>query len=431
MQIIAVLAWTAAADVGAEDMLALYKEALGSDAQFQAAQSQYESILERVPQSRAALLPALTLDGNTISNNNSSNTFGSQNYNSHGYSVRLTQPLFRWDAKIARDQTLTLVQQAEAELALARQDLILRVSQAYFGVLLAEDALKALQTEKTAVGEEMAAAQRRFEIGTANITDVRDAKSRHDLVTAQEIAAQNELAAKREEIRRITRRQPSSIAPLRGGIQLAGPAPADIDSWVASAEQDGLGVIAGQAALEIARLETLKARGGRYPRVDLTANVGESKSATINTVGTDLNDSSVGVQFSVPLYSSGAIRARQRETALLLDKSSAELDDARRSSGLSARQAYLTATSGLALVGALQEALVSANTALQANRRGLEIGVRANIDLLNAQKQVSETERDLARARYDTLLSLLKLKAAAGRLAETDVREINALLEAK
>jgi outer membrane protein len=230
MQIIAVLAWTAAADVGAEDMLALYKEALGSDAQFQAAQSQYESILERVPQSRAALLPALTLDGNTISNNNSSNTFGSQNYNSHGYSVRLTQPLFRWDAKIARDQTLTLVQQAEAELALARQDLILRVSQAYFGVLLAEDALKALQTEKTAVGEEMAAAQRRFEIGTANITDVRDAKSRHDLVTAQEIAAQNELAAKREEIRRITRRQPSSIAPLRGGIQLAGPAPADIDS---------------------------------------------------------------------------------------------------------------------------------------------------------------------------------------------------------
>ena len=212
MQIIAVLAWTAAADVGAEDMLALYKEALGSDAQFQAAQSQYESILERVPQSRAALLPALTLDGNTISNNNSSNTFGSQNYNSHGYSVRLTQPLFRWDAKIARDQTLTLVQQAEAELALARQDLILRVSQAYFGVLLAEDALKALQTEKTAVGEEMAAAQRRFEIGTANITDVRDAKSRHDLVTAQEIAAQNELAAKREEIRRITRRQPSSIA---------------------------------------------------------------------------------------------------------------------------------------------------------------------------------------------------------------------------
>lgn len=175
-------------------------------------------------------------------------------------------------------------------------------------------------------------------------------------------------------------------------------------------------------------METRKARAGHLPKVDLTASYGETNSGTITTLHTDLDEHSVGVQLSMPLYSGGATVARQRETRKLLDKALAELDGARRSSALQTRQAFLNASAGLAQVAALEEALGSAGTALTANERGLELGVRANIDVLNARQQVSETQRDLARARYETLMSLLRLKAAVGRLAEADVGEINALL---
>jgi outer membrane protein len=414
----------------AEDMLSLYRDALDSDARFTAAQAQYAAIEQRVPQSFAALLPSVTLSANTTANDTESNTFSYQSYNSHGYTVNLTQPLFRWESNIAYGQSKVLVEQARAELELARQDLALRLTQGYFDVLFAEDAARTLATEREAIEEQLASANRRYELGTATITDVRDAKARFDLVRAQEIAARNEVASKREVLRSITNREPGELVPLAQGVKLGAPMPNDMQPWVESAQSDGLAVVAGQAALEIARLETRKARAGHYPKLDLSANYGESKSGTINTVGTDLDEQSVGLQLSMPLYSGGAVVARQRESAQLLAKAHAELDAARREGVLTARQAFLNTTSGLAQVEALQEALKSAETALQANQRGLELGVRANIDVLNAQQQLSVTERDLAKSRYDTLMSLLRLKAAAGRLGETDVQEINALLSA-
>jgi len=412
----------------AEDMLSLYRDALDSDAKFAAARAQYAAIEQRVPQSFAALLPAVTLSANTTANDTESNTFSYQSYNSNGYTVNLTQPLFRWENNIAYGQSKVLVDQARAELELARQDLALRLSQAYFDVLFAEDAERTLASERRAIEEQLASANRRYELGTATITDVRDAKARFDLVRAQEIAASNEVASKREVLRAITNRPPGELVPLAEAVNLNAPVPDDMEMWVQSAQSDGLAVVAGQAALEIARLETRKARAAHYPRLDISANYGESKSGTINTVGTDLDEQSIGLQFSMPLYSGGAVVARQRETAQLLDKAHAELDSARRDSALNARQAYLNTTSGLAQVQALQEAMKSAETALQANQRGLELGVRANIDVLNAQQQLSVTERDLAKSRYDTLMALLRLKAAAGRLSENDVQEVNALL---
>lgn len=427
--VVTMLAWAGASQVMAEDLLAVYQDALVNDAEFTAARAQFASILERVPQSRAALLPSVTLNATSIQNHNDRATSGNQQNYGTGYSVRLSQPLFRWDSKITYDQTKTLVRQAEAELELARQDLILRVSQVYFDVLLAGDTLATLETEKKAAGE-LAAATRRFEVGTANITDVRDSKARFDLVKAQAIAASNEVDAKQEELRTITNRVPEKLLTLKNAVQLLGPTPAKMDDWVDSAVRDGFAVIAKQAALDIADLETDKAQAGHYPTLNLTASVGDNTAKNNNGGGTGVNEPSVGVEFSLPIFSGGATIARQRETTHLLEKAAAELDGARRNGALGTRQAFLKATSGLAQVAALQEALGSAKTALAANRRGLELGVLANIDVLNAQKQVSQTERDLARARYETLLALLKLKAASGRLGESDVVEINALLGA-
>ena len=428
--VVTMLAWAGASHVMAEDLLAVYQDALVNDAEFTAASAQFASILERVPQSRAALLPSVTLNATSIQNHNDRGTSGNQQNYGTGYSVRLSQPLFRWDSKITYDQTKTLVRQAEAELELARQDLILRVSQVYFDVLLAGDTLATLETEKKAIAEELAAATRRFEVGTANITDVRDSKARFDLVKAQAIAASNEVDAKQEELRTITNRVPEKLVTLKNAVQLLGPTPAKMDDWVDSAVRDGFAVIAKQAALDIADLETDKAQAGHYPTLNLTASVGDNTAKNNNGAGTGVNEPSVGVEFSMPIFSGGATIARQRETTHLLEKAAAELDSARRNGALGTRQAFLKATSGLAQVAALQEALGSAKTALAANRRGLELGVLANIDVLNAQKQVSQTERDLARARYETLLALLKLKAASGRLGESDVVEVNALLGA-
>jgi outer membrane protein len=412
----------------ADDILMLYREALESDAEYTSALAQFGAVQERVPQSRAALLPSLSATATAMANENESNTYDRQSYGSHAYYLNLTQPLFRWDNKITYDQSKLLVSQAQAELELARQDLVLRLSQAYFDVLYADDSLATLQAERAAIGEQLASANRRYELGTATITDVRDAQARYDLVSAQEIAARNDQLAKREELRQITNRYPDTLVALGTGVSLPNPEPADIEQWVEAAVTDSLTVVAGQAALGIARLETRKARAGHYPVLDLTAAIGNSDSDTINTVGTDTDEQRIGLQLSMPIYSGGGVVARQRETIKLLEKAEAELDSARRSSALTARQAFLNTTAGLAQVGALEKAVQSAQTALQANERGLELGVRANIDVLNAQQQLSTTERDLTKSRYDTLMSTLRLKAAAGRLSEADVEGLNALL---
>lgn len=428
---IALIAAIVAQACAADDILSAYQEALENDTEYGAARAQFAAVEQRVPQSFAALLPSIALTANSASNNSDSRTYGRQSYNSNAWAVRLTQPLLRWDSKIEYDQTKMLVEQARAELEIARQDLVVRLAQAYFDVLYAQDALVSIESERAAISEQLAAANRRFELGTASITDVRDAKARFDIVSAQQIAARNDLAAKGEALRAITNRYPGTLAALADGVHLHEPSPNDIEAWVNSAVTDGLAVVAGQAAVGIARMETKKARAGHLPKIDLTASYGETNSGTITTLNTDLDEHSVGVQFSLPLYSGGATVARQRETAKLLDKAMAELDGARRTSALHARQAFLNGSAGLAQVLALEEALKSAETALAANQRGLELGVRANIDVLNARQQLAETQRDLARARYETLLSLLRLKAAAGRLGEADVQEINALLAAR
>ena len=411
----------------AEDIFSLYQEALSSDTRFMAARAEFAATEQRLPQSMASRLPSLSLNGNTTANHLEGNTFDQESYGSWGWSLNLTQPVFRLENEYGYQQTQMVVQQARAELELARQDLVLRLADAYFAVLLAQDTVATLGTERAAIAEQLAAANRGYELGTANITDVRDAQARHDLVGAQQIVARNDLATRIEQLRLIINRTPGAPRPLRPGIDFENPQPDDMEVWVRAAAADNLTVVAGQAAFEVARLETRKAHAARYPQLDLVASYGSSKSATINTVGLELDERRIGLQLSVPIYSGGGVVARQREASSLLDKASADLENARRNSVLNARQSFLNVSAGLAEVRALEQALLSAQTALQANQRGLELGVRANIDVLNAQRQISTTERDLSRARYETLLAMLRLRAAAGRLGENELRELNTL----
>ncbi len=413
----------------AADLMAVYQDALANDAKFSAARAQFEAGQEKVVQGRAGLLPQIGLAADTSWNDSEIRALsGTQDrsYNSNGYGVQLTQPLFRWQNWVQFKQGELQTALAETQFGLARQDLVLRVAEAYFNVLNAQDALAAVSQLKTAAAEQLELAKTSFEVGTVTITDVHEAQSRFDLASAQEIAAQNQLEVARQSLAQIIGKQPEPLAGLREGVALQRPQPESIADWVAAAESGSFGVQAQQLAREIAAREVERARAGHLPTVDIVASHGVNNRPQPSTDRAEA--SAIGLQLNVPLYAGGRVSSVSREAAALRMKADADLEDARRSAALAARQSWLGVTSGMAQVKALEAARVSSMSALEANKLGYEVGVRINIDVLNAQTQLADTLQQLSRARYDTLLAQLRLKAAAGTLGEEDVQAVNALL---
>jgi outer membrane protein len=424
------------------DLMAVYRDALAYDAQYASARAALEAGREKLPQGRAGLLPTVGLAANTTWNEldatvrmNGASGNKTQ-YNTNGWTVSLSQPLFRWQNWVAYTQSELAVAQAEAQFGLARQELIVRAAQAYFDVLLAQDTLATAQAQKVAIAEQLESAKRNFEVGTATITDTHEAQARHDLTSAQEIAADNDLAVKRQVLRSVIGKEPEGLKNLKPGALLVRPQPDDIGKWVEMAESASASVQIYQALYEIATREIEKQRAGHYPTLDLVATRGRSSATnTVGSgfvglgVGSDSNVNTIGVQLSIPIFAGGAVASRDREAVALKEKAGADLENARRTAALNTRQAYLGVTSGLAQVKAYEAALTSSQSALDSNKLGYEVGVRINIDVLNAQSQLYDTRQRLAKARLDTLAALLKLKAAAGSLGEDDVAAVNALLD--
>ena len=430
----------AAAPVLAADLLQVYRDAIEYDAQYASARAARDAGQEKLPQGRAGLLPVISASANTTWNevDFQRRTPGAPSvdaqYNTNGYQLTLTQPIFRWQNFVQYDQSKLQVTLTEAQFVQARQDLILRVAQAYFDVLLAQDSLNLAQAQKKAIGEQLEAAKRNFEVGTSTIVDTHEAQARFDLISAQEIAAQNDLEIKRQALNQVIGKAPERLNALRPQVQLQRPQPDDIAKWAESAETGSPLVAVQQAAFEIAEKEIGRQRAGHYPTLDLVATRGRSSATGGIAVGaalpgSDTHSSTIGLQLTVPLFAGGAVMSKEREAVALREKARADLDNTRRSAVLGARQAYLGVTSGMAQVRAFEQALVSNQSALDSNKLGYEVGVRINIDVLNAQQQLFSTRRDLAKARYDTLIAQLRLKAAAGSLGEEDVQAINALLE--
>ncbi|MCB1916845.1 MAG: TolC family outer membrane protein [Rhodocyclaceae bacterium] len=414
---------------GAMDLLEVYQEALANDAVYAAARAQAEAGRESVVQARSGLLPNVGVSANTTWNQN---TFSGvdQDFNSNGYGAQLTQPLFRWQNWVQYQQGKLQVGVTEAQLLNARQDLALRVSQAYFDVLKAQDVLLAVESLKQAASEQLALSKKSFEVGTVTITDVHEAQSRFDLANAQQLAAANDLEVRRQALTQLIGRPAGELAPLRTGVDIAAPQPDDIGSWVGAAEQNAYGVQIQRLAAEIADRELERNRAAHLPTVDVVARYNKANTGFSTTTGgaAESTTRSIGLELAMPLYAGGALWSRDREAAALKLRADSDLEAARRAAALAARQAYLGVTSGMAQIGALEAAQVSSRSALEANRLGYEVGVRINIDVLNAQSQLSDAEQRLAAARYDTLVAQLQLEAAAGALDEDDVRRVNGLL---
>jgi len=424
LKLLVTLCVTALASSGAlgANLNDIYQLARANDAEFASAQASYRAGMEKLPQGKALLRPSIGFSANLREND----TDSAGSYGSHQYGLSLSQPLFRKQNLETYEQTKLQVQQAEQTLKVAEQNLQLRVAQAYFAVLQAQDVLATAQAQKQAFAEQLAQARKSFEVGVVTITDTHEAQARYDLTNAQEIAAQNDLEVKRRSLEKYINSESPELARLSEAARLALPEPNNMDAWVKQAESDSLLVALSQIAQEVARREVSKQKGGHLPTLDLAASYGGNRNATLTG---STKAGYIGLEFALPLYQGGATESRVRESIALQDKARSDLDNARRQARLDARQGFLGVISGEAQAKALEQALVSSEAQLRSTKLGLEVGVRTRVDVLNSQQQLYSTRRDLAAARYQTLVAGLQLKAAAGILNEDDLKAVDTLLK--
>jgi outer membrane protein len=436
----AMLALGAHLPLYAQSLAELYEAARAYDATYLAARALADSAQYRAAQADALKRPSVGLVANatrsdldlpsTVSGGVTvPNSSGHRYANRVDGTVNASQPLLNRvsDATIAQAQRSLEV--ASADLETAEQDLIIRLAQAYFDVLGAQDTLATAQAGKKAIAEQLASAKRNFEVGTATITDTREAQARFDLATAQEIAAENDLRTKRIALDQLVGRAGVAPLPLAVPVQLPPVMPDDVGNWVNEADQQHPLVRKTRLALEIARLETERARAADGPTVDLVGSIGGNRTTgTATTAPGNTLQSAIGVRLNMPLYTGGATQNRIKETLSLEDKARNDLEAARRGVAQGTRQAFFGVQSGKAQVSALEAAESSSKLALEATQLGYKVGVRVNLDVLNAQTQLYQTQRDLAKARYDVIVGGLRLRQASGQLKPTDVNAVNALL---
>jgi len=421
----------------AADLHELYLLAMVNDPTYQSANFVLQAARQQRPEAFSALLPSI------IGTGSASRTFGRTTYtgipevdrsfNSDQWVVQLTQPLLRVQNNILYGEAKAAVEQAVAQYAAAEQDLILRLTRAYFDVVVAERHIGAAQAQVTALNEQLHAARRSFEAGVASITDVDDTQSRAALAEAQLEGAVNDQEAARASLEAIIGEPPPVLSELKDGAILPRPIPSDPTVWVGRALEDNPMVKAASAAITVADWELRRSEVQRLPTIDLVASYGGNYSSGNITepsnFGTNVKDRQVSIQFSVPLIEGGAIRAHVAEAHAKRSKAQADLTGAQRQATLSTRQSYAAILSGVSQVHALETAVAAGRSAVKGNKVGYGLGIRINSDVLNAEQQLYSSIQDLEKARYDTLFEGLKLKAATGELSADDLNAVSSLLQ--
>jgi outer membrane protein len=427
----------AATSTQAQSLQELYDAARGYDAGFISAKALFEANLAKANQSLGGILPNIALTGSVsrtkfeVRNDGTQVLAQDRLYGTGTGAVTLTQPLYRPAAWAAYRQGGQQLQQAAAQYEAAEQDLLVRVSQAYFDVLTSEDSLAFVKAQKQAVGEQLASAKRNFEVGTATITGVRDAQARFDLTTAQEIAAENDLRIKRLALDLVVGLQNAQPKRLANNSKLVEPPKESVDTWVSQSEVASPAVKQAMLAYEVAKLEVDKATAGHKPTLDAQVSysgIRNVEGSATSATGSHVFNPSAAVVLNVPLFAGFSTMYRVREAAALENKAQSDFEAAKRNTAQATRTAYFGLIAGLSQVKAYEAAEASSQSALDANKLGYSVGVNINIDVLNSQSQLYQTKRDLAKARYDVLVGNLKLRQAAGTLTPQDLESINSLL---
>jgi outer membrane protein len=447
------------AHIGRADTLwDVYQLARQNDPLLREADANRLAIREAKPQARGALLPQISGSANYDKVNTdgfrtgvtATPTGGVQIFDSasesdvtqKGWSLDLRQTLFRWDQWVIFRQADKQALQADIDYRVAELNLYTRVADAYFNVLAAEDTLASTTAAREAIGRQLEQAQKRFEVGLIAVTDVQEAQSGYDQSVAAEIVAKRTLANTKEVLREIIGDYPGGLAKPGVEIPLISPSPADENQWVELALQQNLSLQSAQLDADIARDNISIARAGHLPSIDLVGSTGTSKQEGDTRVGTvggalsaprpndsETNTDIIGVQLNLPIFLGGATNSRVRQNVFLHRAAKERLEATARQTERQTRDAFQAVNSDISRVRALQQALRSAQVALQATEAGFEVGTRTTVDVLESRRQLYLAETNYARSRYDYIVNVLKLKEAAGTLGDKDVQEVNAWLQ--
>ena len=428
----------------AQSLVDLYGAAKKYDATYLSAVAQYEANRARADQALAGVLPRASLSASTQRTGVDVEPFGpgtnvsaatspfSRYFSTHGATINAAQPLYNPANRLFYEQSRKQLAQAVQSLVTAEQDLLVKTSQAYFDVLGSQDSLSFVRAQKAAVSEQLAAAKRNFEVGTATITDTREAEARFDLIRAQEIAAENDLRVKRLALDQLVGMTNAQPLPLNTQAELSPPAPNDPEAWVSAAMRQHPSLLSAELNAEVARMEIDRARAGHLPTLELQASMGQTRNSggtALSGTSSQINSQAIGLALNMPLFAGYSVQNRVAETVALEEKARLDLEAARRNVSQAVRTAYLGLVSGIGQVKALKAAEDSSQLALDANKLGYTVGVRINIDVLNSQSQLYQTKRDLAQARYNVLLGSLKLRQANGTLQAQDLQSVSDLLK--
>jgi len=418
--------------LNASGLIDIYRDALEHDAEYAAARAAHMAAQEKLPQGRAGLLPTLTLSGVRRRQLINTNRGPEVTIDNTSLVITAIQPLFRMENFVVYQQSKIQVMQADAQFIIAAQDLILRVAQAYFDVLIALFDVGVEEDQKKAIGQQLKQAKGSFEAGTSTIVDTYEAQARFDLTVSRLIIARNALEVNKRKLQKITGRFPDNLARLReSDLDLFALKYASMEDWLTVAEQNSLTIRVQQAVYEIAKKEVERARAGHYPTLDLVALYSDQEGVggAITGQGIDLTSKEIGIRLNVPIFSGFAVQSRVREALANQERVFEDMKNTRRNTALQVSQQYLNATNGTALVRALRQAVISSKSQFESTKLGQEVGVRIEVDVLNAQGLYSIARRDLARAYYNFFMSRLRLKAEAGELDEEDLRQINETLQ--
>jgi outer membrane protein len=422
-----------------QTLLDVYHQALANDPTLASALSANKAAQEIIEQGKALYRPTVNF---SASANNSRTDIrylegnfagGNSNFDTYRAGVEARQPIYRKQNLVQMDQAKTQVSQADKQFHLSQQALILRTTEAYFEVLIAQDKIDLIVAQKTAILSQLEQAKATFEVGTATITDVNEAQARYDLIVAQEVAAINEHQIAKRSLQAITGEMPANLATVKSDIQVT-PLGQDMEAWQDIAMKNNLNIQIQQDALRFAEQQVEFANAGHHPTLDLVGSYTDSYtngSPSVFSAGNELKNATIGLQLDIPIYQGGATSSLARQAVHNKQKAQDDLDIARRQTDLEAQRGYLNLNTSIAQVKALEQALISSQSQLDSTKLGYEVGVRTSVDVLNAQQQFFSAKRDLLQARYNYLVNIIRLKSASGLVAEADLVDINQQLIAQ
>ncbi len=422
------------------DLLQVYELALKNDARLAAAQASFNASGEAVPQSRAALLPQISMSAETADNRRQllesnplpSGSSRTSKWNSHGWSASLTQPLFNLESWFNFERAGILTDQARLSLSIEQQNLIMRVSETYFNVLRAEDTLATAEAEEKAVQRQLDQTQQRFEVGLIAETDVLEARAAYDGSRVTRIEASNSVNVALENLRTLTNTLINDLAKLDKTMPVASPAPAAVEEWVNTAVAQNLSLQAARKGVDAANFQLKASRSGHAPTLNAVASYAHDVTVpnpASNPSG-KTNTTSYSLQLSVPIFSGGLTSSKVRESGYRLDESMQTADQTLREVSAGTRNLFNTVNADVERVDARCQGIVSASSALKATESGYEVGTRNIVDVLNSQRNLYSAQRDYLNARYDFIINTLKLKQTAGTLSPQDLQDLNAWMHA-